>query len=406
MSVLRAALWPSAADRPPPGAGGAGAAGGYLGGLPLAGGAAEGAPTGVTAAVAAIHMLAHRLGPMRRIVYEAGDDTRRPVFPAEADFLWGRPNRSEHGAAFWTRAWAMMVGWGEFFLWRRTGPGGSRTVGVDLIHPQQVRVERRADGGKTFILADGSKHREDRVVHVCGLSWTGLRAVTPVRAAWSAHRTAAYGEAHRRNLLGRGNSATQVMMLPEEYMGDAEGMADIHAAWGEAHQGPEGAGSLVTLAAGRADLKTVTIPPADAQLIQGLGMSREDILSVYAPGLPHHLLSWRANASNFGTGVEAQETHLLVHVFEPRMSLVSDPISEELLPDGLRLGWAPDRWLRGDSRAQAEVVTKARQAGVLTRDEGRAVFGYPALAETDDVWRPLNVEAVPVAPSGAAHEGA
>ena len=71
----------------------------------------------------------------------------------------------------------------------------------------------------------------------------------------------------------------------------------------------------------------ITIPPEEAQYLQSRQFSREEVLGFYAPGLPHHLLGWKSNTSNYGTGVEAQARHLVQHVLLNRMSLVSSAIS-------------------------------------------------------------------------------
>ena len=386
--LLRRALAPTAAAGPPPRApsqpGRAALDTGTL---------TAGAPTNVVTAVVIIHFIARRLGALPRVVHERDDRTRRPVRRPEHRCLWGRPNPDEHAVPFWTRVFAHLEGWGECFLWRRTDPAG-RTVALDAIHPSAVTVDAAADGARTYTLTADPDRRytPDDIIHVMAVTWDGRRGVPPVQAGLGAHQTANLQERWQRGFLRRGSSPSGVVSSPADLDDDA--VVEFYDAWTERHGGPEGVGNIILLQGG-ATFNPVTIPPAEAQLLQARNYSREEVLGLYAPGLPHHLLGWKSNTSNFGTGIEAQNTHLVQHVFQPRLDLMSDVLSAALLPDGLVLDWETDQWLRGDARTQAEVRAKDRLGGFLTRDEGRRQMAMPALAGPDDVWTPSNVIAAP-----------
>ena len=391
MRSLWSAAFPSAADRPPPQPP-------YVlpfndpGGPPAVSGTAAGAPTAVSTALIIVGFLARRLGALPRFVHERDDRTRRPVTDPRFGFLTGAPNRDQHSVPFWTSAFAHLEGWADMFLWRRTV--GADTVGLDLVHPGAVKVVRDpATGERTYRLhgAD-TAHGSDEVVHVVGgVSWDGLRGVPPVRAGLGAHETARLQDRWQRDFLRSGSAPAGVMSTPAEL--DDQAVAEFYSAWEATHGGRMGG---VVLVEGGAQFTPVTIPPAEAQLLQARQFSREEVLGFYAPGMPHHLIGWKSNTSNWGTGIEQQGIHLVQHVLLLRLDLVSDVLSRALLPPGLRLGFDVGMWLRGDTKTQAQTFAAMRAGGAITRDEWRAEAGLPVLGAPDDVWQPRNMDAIAV----------
>ena len=364
-------------------------------------GGAGGAPTAVSTALIIVGFLAQRLGALPRIVHERDDWTRRPVRSEEFRCLWGSPHRRAPAVPWWTTAFAHFEGWANAFMWRRVV--GRMTVGLDVLHPSRVTVKLGADGEPRYTL-DGDKRQtygRDQIVHVMGLSWDGVRGVPPVRAALGAHQTASLQDRWQRNFLLCGSSPSGVMATPADL--DDEAIAEFYDLWDEQHGGPEGVGGVI-LVQGGATYTPVTIPPAEAQLLQSRNYSREEILGLYAPGLPHHLLGWKSNTSNFGTGVEMQGIHLVQHVFTPRLASFTDALATALLPDDLAMSFDAAQWLQGDSKAQAEVLSKERQGGVLSREEWRAATGRPVASVPDDFWQPKSMTSIAADGGGVLNE--
>lgn len=359
------------------------------------GGGRTGAPTRVTTAVVVIGFLANKLGSLPRRVVERGDRTGRPIMDRKYRMLWGPPNVSEPGVPFWVRMWAHLEGWSNAFVFRRTM--GSLTVGLDLLHPAQVDVDRLASGEPryTYRVGDGREYvyGRDEVIHIMRLSWDGLRGVPPVTAATTAHQISGLQDRWQQNFYRRWAAPSGVVSSPSDM--DDGAVDEFYEAWDEQHAGAAGAGGVVLVQGGVT--YTPILPPSDEGMLQARNLTREDILGVYAPGLPHHVVGWRSNTSNWGTGVEQQGIHLVQHVFDPRHDLVSDVMSWALLPEDLKLDWDTSQWLRGDAKSRAEVLAKERQAGALTREEYRHETGRPRLVGVpDDVWKPQNMESLPV----------
>ena len=390
MSLLRRALL-RAADQPPPRSKWATSAGGDMMGGADDPATRHGAPTSVAVALSIIWFLARRLGSMPRIVHEAGDKTREPVRDERFRAVWGAPRPGAPGVPVWVSAFAHLEGWANVFFWRRSV--GPATVGFDLIHPSRVKVSLDANRDPVYVL-DGNtsaRYGREEIVHIMGPSWDGITGVPPVQSGLGAHEVARLQERWTRNLLRRSSAPSGIVNTASEW-GDPE-VDEFYELWDEQHGGAGNAGGVI-LMQGQNTFTPVSMSPLDAQLLQSRHYAREEILGFYAPGLPHHLLGWKSNTSNFGTGIEQQNIGLIQHVFLSRFQLVSDVMSTLLLPSSLRMWWDTSMWLEGDSKSQADVWAKLHANGLATREQARRDMRMPALPLPDDLWIPKNMTAV------------
>ena len=386
-----------AADRPPAGSGGS------AGGL---GADAEtsvsspidDAPTKIATAVSVFTFLANKLGSVPVRVVERDDRTRRQIDDRTREFawLWDAPNPDEDAVPWWTRAWAHLEGWSNAFIYHRTVGIGSmrRIVGLDLLHPARVRVTAKASGRRIYRYRAPkantvTEYGRDDVTHVMRLSWDGLRGATPVAAAGAAHRIAALQDTWQMTHYRRSARPSGVVITPAEH--DDLAVAEFYAGFEEQIGSATGQGVL--LLQGNAKYEPI-IPATDEHILTARQYSRETILGVYAPGLPHHVLGWRSNTSNFGTGLEIQGLHMLANVFEPRHNLVRDVVSRRLLPRPLMLDWDVRQWIKSEAKTIAEVYRKAREGGAVTGDEWRDAMGLDAEPLVDTFWQPKNMTAI------------
>ena len=393
-SLWRRAFSREAADAPPAGSGGARSvyAGGAAPGTDIAGTVIDSGPTRVATAVTVINFLSDELGSLPCHVVERGDRTRAPIMDQRYRYLWGDPNSDSDAVPWWQQLWAHLEGWSNAFVYRRMVSG--RTVGLDLLHPSRVRVERRDSGERLYHYAPGGgrrvTYRRGEVVHIMRRSWDGIRGVPPISASVAAHRISTLQDRWQMSHYLRSARPSGVVASPSEWDDDA--VDEFYEAWDEQIAAPSG-GQGVLLLQGAATYHPI-LPASDEGLLRARAYTREEIVGAYAPGIPHHLLGWRSNTSNFGTGIEAQGLHLLLHVFEPRLRLVARTLAAHLLPKALTLDWHTEEWLRADAKAKAEVYAKLRLAGIVSREEVRGRFSLGAAPVVDDFWQPTNMQRV------------
>ena len=389
---------PEAADAPPAGSGGS--AGGGLGAdadssvsSPIGD-----APTKIATAVSVFTFLANKLGSVPVRVVERDDRTRRQIEDRTREFAWlyDAPNSDEDAVPWWTRCWAHLEGWSNAFLYRRTVGIGSmrRTVGLDLLHPSRVKVTQLRSGRRRYDYRapkanSTTEYGRDQVTHIMRLSWDGLRGATPVAAAAAAHRIARLQDTWQMTHYRRSARPSGVVISPAEH--DDLAVAEFYDGYEEQIGSPSGQGVL--LLQGNAKYEPI-MPITDEGLLAARQYSRETILGVYAPGLPHHVLGWRSNTSNFGTGLEIQGLHMLANVFEPRHNLVRDVVSRHMLPRALMVDWDVKQWIKSEAKTIAEVYSKARLGGAVTGDEWRCAMGLEAADAVDEFWVPKNMTAI------------
>ena len=353
-------------------------------------------PSAVATAFAIIKFLAGAQGGLPRQIHARDDRRRQALHPPEYDFLWRRPHPEWRtgGNVWWQQLFGHFEGWANVYLWR--GAFRGRTRGLYLIHPS--RVLPMMDGHEKRFRLDGDRTRlytPDEILHIPGLTFDGVRGIPPVEAGVSSHQMAIMQHRWERSFLRRGPSASVVVSTAAEDYDDAAAQ-EFYDLWELRHSGVDKAGGPI-LVAGGTDVKELTIPPADAQLLESMRHTREEILGFYAPGLPHHLLGWQSNTSNFGTGVEAQARHLVQFVLLNRLALVADALSLELLPPDLEMEFRTAHLLRGDRKTQAEVLRTMRDRGILSAEEWREELSYPPRAIEDDYLVPLNMTRVSAA---------
>ena len=239
---------------------------------------------------------------------------------------------------------------------------GSRVTGLELIHPIRVKpymVNRQM----RYILDGDIEHPKtpDEILHIPGLSFDGVKGISPVQAGMAAHEHAMLQERWGSNFL-RGGSAPSGVVLTQSKV-DETVAKEFQDKWAQRYGRVANVGKVLLLQGG-ADYKQITIPPEDAQYLQSREFQRTELVGFYASSIPHHLLGWKSNTSNFGTGIEAQGVHLVRYVLMNRLALMSDAISQELLPPDLVLDFNVQELIKADSKVQAEVAWKERQAGI------------------------------------------
>ena len=352
----------------------------------LAGRNQNDAPSPVVTAFSIIKLLSGVQGTLPRSVHERDDLARRPVRSSETDFLWSRPNSDWRTSpkSWWVSVFAHLEGWGNVYIWMRRV--GSTVIGIEFIHPSRVTAKLNATGQKVFEIrqygnAPPVTATSDELLHVFGVSFDGVSGVKPVRAGLASHEQAQLLDRWGRNFLRNGGRYSG-MVSTDQHLTD-----DDYDEWGDAwekqNSGPSAVGKTILMDRG-ATYHQFTIPPEEAQYIESRQYTREEVLGVYAPGLPHHLVGWRSNTSNFGTGLEAQGRHLAAFVLMQRLDLIADAIGLELLPPELELEFRLDRLLKADPKVMADVYLKMRNGGAASREDWRAAVGLPPIEGVPD----------------------
>lgn len=364
------------------------------------GGRRRGLPTQVATACAIVKFLAGTQGALPRNIHRRNAPGRRAVRTPEFRHLWGRPNLDDnpmaYGLTFWTGIFASMEGWANGYTWIDRMPGTRDWRGVTGLHYYPPWYVRPFESGRDVRYQIGTDRQRSYgaadILHIIhGPALDGVRGVTPVEAGPIAHELAQQYEVAGAAMMREGIRPSGVVSVDGEVDEDTERL--FQESWAAKYAGASRFGVVPLLGKGAKWVQT-TIAPADAQYLEGREYQREEVLGLYAPGLPHHLLGWSSKTSNWGTGIEAQGRHLVQYVLMDRLLAVENMVNDRLLPDDLQLKFNVDGLLRGDSKQRTEMLRAMRQWGVLSADDWLEFEDMPPRGIDDDYLSPKNAERI------------
>ena len=373
------------AARPPTSERGGMGGGGAFG--PMQMGAAT-TPTSVGAAYAVIQFISRTAAMLPVHVRERGDKSRAEVRTEEFRHIWGRPNPASSRISFWETVFSSVEGWGNAYVWKaRDGQFKEDRPWEGItelwhLRPQRVAVGLLPNGDKGFKLDqdDRRPYTTEVIGHVPGLSFDGLRGVSPIEAGAAAHGLSLTLERFGMMLFKNGSSLSGVLLSDAAH--DPIKAAEIGEAWAENYSGLNNSHKLAVIG-GNAKYQRIGIPPNEAQMLETRGFQREEVLQFYGP-VPHHLLGWKSNTSNFGTGIENQGIHLVTYVLLNRLRRVEQWIDDELLPPDLHVKFDVKGLLAGDIKTQTRMLKVMRDAGVLSADGWLELMDMPPREIPDD----------------------
>lgn len=270
--------------------------------------------------------------------------------------------------------------------------GGDKIVRLLPVPPEVVRCYRERGRKQFDVTGIEEPLTTADVLHVPGLSTSGVMGLSPIDAAREAIGIGLAAEEVAARLFDSG-------LLNGGYLQAEEDLTDAQAAQAKQRWKDKVGGLVrsyeVALLSRGFKYQPATIPPKDAQFIESRQFSVAEIARLY--GMPPALLF-----EYLGTGnVDAEKlgaqwmrfglANLLARI-ESRLSL-------HLLPRGTFCEFVADALLRGTSKEQAEVMALEISSGVLTVDEARAIKNRPPLPKPDPTPAP---PAPPVPVGGGA----
>lgn len=231
---------------------------------------------------------------MRRV--GDGDDRERAVTHPVYRLLHEQPNADTTAMVFWETFVSHVVSWGngyaEIEFDKALRPIGLHLITPNLIEPKVERlVDRRGrQSQRVWYLYKGQTRLDaDDVLHVPGLGFDGIRGYSPVYLARQSLGLAIAQERFGAAFYGNGTQLGMVVEHPNELSPQAR--ANIRRDLEALHAGPDMAFRLHILEEGMKLGKPVTIPPEDAQFLEGRQFTIEEIARWL--NIPPHKLKHR-----------------------------------------------------------------------------------------------------------------
>lgn len=266
------------------------------------------------------------------------------------------------------------------------------------LHPDRVRVTQLPDWSLRYdVTGIAEPLRQSDILHLHGLSSTGVYGLSPIAQARETIGLALAAEDHGSRLFANGAEPSGVLSHPGPGKLSDDARKNLKESWQRAHSGPNKHGTAL-LEEGLTWTK-LAVTNKDAQFLETRQYQRAEIASLFR--IPPHLIGdlTRATFSN----IEQQSLEFVIHTLMPWVKRWEQRLSRQLLSDVDRrtyfVRFKVDGLLRGDIAGRYAAYAIAITNGWLNRNEVRALEGLNRADGLDEYLKPLNM--TPGKPAGA-----
>lgn len=277
--------------------------------------------------------------------------------------------------------------------------GGGALVGLYAVHPLAVTPEWQKDargkltGRKNFrvTLEDGTTRDfdSDDMTQIMAISLDGLRGLSPITMARLSLGTSIAADRAAARQFSNG-AMVSGLVTPEDDDVTEDEAKEIKASLKAKLTGVENAGDIAVI---NRKLKFTqwSLSNEDAQFLQSRQFQIEEIARWF--GIPPFELMQTEKQTSWGTGIEAQQRGLARNVLSPWAHRVEQRLSR-LLPRTQFVEFDFAGLERGNPADEIRLLIEQVNAGLLTRNEARAIRNLPPLPDEPTANEPANAQEV------------
>ena len=305
--------------------------------------------------------------------------------------LHDSPNADMTAREFWSSIEVRLLTWGNAFVLKTFS--GTRIVSLDPLDPGLVTVRRTPAGDLQYLYADpkGQKTYTERDVwHIKGFTEDGLTGLSPIGIGARSMARARSAEVASSTLFSgsmrpSGVVAVKDILTPDQRKGMQSAIID--GVFGDPTMGRQ------YLLEGGATYQQLTINPIDAQLMEQLNASVEDLCRWFQ--VPPAMVGHGTAVSNWGTGREQQNLGFLQYVVDPDLVSIEQSIAKNLLTPAERLRYfaefSREGFFRMDSSGRSAYYDKMIKAAVYTPNFCRSLENLEPLPGGDNLFMQSNM---------------
>lgn len=293
--------------------------------------------------------------------------------------LRNKPNTKSTSSVLWQSIVASMLLRGNGILKKLTV--GNKLVGLQFMPYDKLQIVLDFDGNAEFyeIRPRGTtvKIPTKDIVRIPNFTIDGNWGLSSITYGAKMFSNSLNSMESANRMLEKGLVQTVAFKTDKRIRGDQR--EDFKKSF-EQYSGAMNSGKAILLEDGM-DVKTISLNPKDAQLLESRAFSVEEICRWFRvdPSMIGH-----GNAvSNWGTGLEQKMIGFLTFTLRPILTRIEQAINNELIPLEDRgvyyAEFSIDGLLRGDSTARATFFREMVNAGIMTRDEVRKLENLPPL---------------------------
>lgn len=338
----------------------------------------------VSAIYACVNLYAGAIASLVKHVYRvAGDGERDRVM---TDPLWWVLN--EEMAPRWNAAsgWEFLIqsmllhgdAFAQIVRDRASMPIGLKPwhplatdVAIDTERDRLVYMHRPEYPGANGPI-DYRVFDQDDVVHIPGFGFDGLRGMSPLRYALREAGSVAMAA---QTFAGQffANSARPDFALTTDQKMSADAIENLRNQIDEKHKGLERAFRPIVLQGGL-DIKPITMPIEDMQLVQMRQFQTEEIARIY--GVPPFMIGATEKTTSWGSGIEAMGTGFVRFALRQHLTKIETELNRKLFRTATkRVEFDTFDLERADMKSMFEAfrvaIGRAGEPGFMTAEEVR-----------------------------------
>lgn len=334
----------------------------------------------VSAIYACVNLYAGAIASLIKHIYRVSSDGERDR--SNTDPLWWVLNEEM------TPRWSAANGW-EFMVQSLLlhGDGfakiirdrASMPIALRPMHPMSVDVVVDVQKDRLIYVYSpediGLKREvldQDDVVHIAGFGFDGTRGMSPLRYALREAGSVAMS-AQRYSGAFFANSARPDFALRTEQKLSPDVIENLRAQIAENHQGVDRSFKPMVLQGGL-DIKTITMPVTDIQLIETRQFQIEEIARIY--GVPPFMIGYNEKTTSWGSGVEAMGTGFVRFSLRQHLNKIETELNRKLFRTAAkRIEFDTFDLERADMKSMFEAfrigIGRAGEPGFITTEEAR-----------------------------------
>jgi len=330
----------------------------------------------------AVHLVSSSVAQVPLHLYQHGDDRRRQDDAPEARLLQRpTPGVTQYTFRRTLTLHVLLCGDGFAWIYRRRG----RPERLVVLDPLQT--EPKTDGNALVWetrLEDQTRLLPDRdVLHLCGLSWDGMRGLSPIwQFALSMDLQRCIRD-HARGFFLRGTMLSGILKTPRPLT--PEERAIIKQSFEQQHGGAGRSWGVAVLGGGL-EWQPAVVEPQKTQLAELHQLATRDIAAMF--GVPPHKLGDPSRTSY--ASLEQENLDYLMFSLESWLSAWEAELNAKLCP--------PDCYWEHNRNALVRSVYSDRvngyyrmvEMGVLSPNEVRRLENLPERQGGDVYYVPAN----------------
>jgi HK97 family phage portal protein len=306
--------------------------------------------------------------------------------------LHDSPNGDQTAAEFWEGLAVSLCTAGNAYARKEFADDGKRLISLTPLssEPGQMDVSRDKQGRLRYKYTFRGKaydDTEEKIFHIRGFGAGGDLGLSPVAYA---RQTLGLAEAIAHSAgatFKNGMKASVFFTSPAGVKMNNDQRAEFRKAFIDPYIGAEASASAGLLEHGT-DVKTVSLPPKDAEMLMSWKFSVEEICRWLR--VPPILIGHSAEGQTmWGSGVEQIMLGWLTLGLRPYLTRIEQAVKKRLLSADERkiffFEFNVEGLLRADSAGRAALYSVMAQNGLKTRNEMRSLENDPPKPGGDDL---------------------